>query len=273
MFEDLNINWEKVFQIGLEYGWLVIQAILIYVIGIRVIGWVTRLMAKGMEKREMEPSLRTFLKSLVRNILMVLLIVTILSTVGVEATSFIAIIGAAGLAIGLSLQGTLQNFAGGVVILMLKPFKIGDFIEASGTMGTVKSIQIFTTILTSPDNKRIIVPNGQLSNSQITNFSSEDTRRVDMVFGIGYSDNIPKAKEILKKILKDDPRVLEDPAPAVIVGNLGDSSVDFNVRPWVRKEDYWGVFGDITEKVKLTFDKEGISIPFPQRDVHLYQQK
>ncbi len=273
MFDDVNVNWEKVFQVGLEYGWLVVQAIIIYLIGIRVIGWVTRLMVKGMEKKEMELSLRTFLKSLVRNILMILLVVTILSTVGVEATSFIAIIGAAGLAIGLSLQGTLQNFAGGVVILMLKPFKVGDFIEASGTIGTVKSIQIFNTILTSPDNKRIIVPNGQLSNSQITNFSSEDNRRVDMVFGIGYSDDIPKAKGILEKILKDDARVLEEPAPVVAVSKLGDSSVDFNVRPWVKKEDYWAVFFDTTEKVKLTFDKEGVSIPFPQRDVHLYQKK
>jgi small conductance mechanosensitive channel len=193
--------------------------------------------------------------------------------VGIATTSFVAILGAAGLAIGLALQGSLANFAGGVLILLFKPFKVGDYIEAQGYSGTVNEIQIFNTILKSLDNKTIIIPNGNLSNDCITNYSTEPLRRVDFVFGIGYEDDIKKAKEVLLTIIKSDSRVLKEPEPFVSIGELGDSSVNFTVRVWCNKEAYWDVYFDMFEKVKLEFDKQGISIPFPQRDVHLYQTK
>ena len=185
-------------------------------------------------------------------------------------TSFIAVLGAAGLAVGLALQGSLQNFAGGVLILFFKPYKIGDFVDAAGYMGTVKEIQIFNTILKTPDNKTIIIPNGILSNASLTNFSTEPTRRVDMTFGIGYSDDILKAKSVLESLLKSDNRILNDPAYMIVVSELADSSVNLVVRAWCNSADYWGIYFSMQEKVKLEFDKQGISIPFPQRDVHVY---
>ena len=187
--------------------------------------------------------------------------------------SFVAIIGAAGLAVGLALQGTLQNFAGGVIILILRPFKVGDYIEGSGHAGTIKEIQIFNTVMLTPDNKKIIIPNGGLSNASITNYSAQPTRRVDMVFGIGYDDDIKKAKELLETIVTGDERVLKDPIHQIAVSELADSSVNFVVRPWVNAADYWDVYFDMHEKIKLEFDKAGISIPFPQRDVHIYNEK
>jgi small conductance mechanosensitive channel len=189
---------------------------------------------------------------------------------GVQMTSFIAILGAAGLAVGLALQGSLANFAGGVLLLLFKPFKVGDFIEAQGFSGSVNAIQVFNTVLKTPDNKTIIIPNGNLSNGAITNFTAEKNRRVDWTFGIGYSDDIKKAKEILVQLIKSDPRILDEPEAMVALSELGDSSVNFVVRAWVKLEDFWGVYFDIQEKVKLTFDEQGISIPFPQRDVHVY---
>jgi small conductance mechanosensitive channel len=252
--------------------WGIVKAILVIVIGLPVIRVLTGALSRFMNKRNIDASLKPFLLSLFKNILRVLLIVTALSMLGVEMTSFVAIIGAAGLAVGLALQGTLQNFAGGVIILLLRPFKTGDYIEGGGEAGTVKEIRIFNTILNTPDNVRVMVPNGKLSNDNIKNYSAENTRRVDMVFGIGYSDDIKKAKDLLEKIVTSDERVLKDPAPQIVVGELGDSSVNFNVRPWVKGPDYWDVYFDMHQKVKEEFDANGISIPFPQRDVHLIQE-
>ncbi|UII21102.1 mechanosensitive ion channel family protein [Fulvivirga ligni] len=258
---------------GVEVGLMIIKAALILFIGLQVVKFLSRTFAKFMDNRNVDASLKPFLKNLFHNLLLVLLILSVLATLGIEMTSFVAIIGAAGLAIGLALQGTLQNFAGGVIILTLKPFRVGDYIDGGGVAGTVKEIQIFQTILATPDNVRIVVPNGQLSNDSIKNYSANDTRRVDLVFGIGYDDDIKKAKEILENMVKNDARVLEDPAPSVTVASLGDSSVNFNVRPWVNRADYWAVYWDFQENVKLEFDANGISIPFPQRDVHIYNEK
>ncbi|QSE97003.1 mechanosensitive ion channel family protein [Fulvivirga lutea] len=260
-------------QYAIEYGVPLLKAIAILVIGIWIIKAIRRGVRNSLSKSNVDESLRPFLISLLYNSLLILLILTALSTLGVQMTSFVAIIGAAGLAIGLSLQGTLQNFAGGVILLTLRPFKVGDYIDGAGYSGTVQSIQIFQTLLLTPDNKKIVIPNGKLSNDGIVNYSAEDKRRVDMVFGIGYGDDIKKAKDILVRLCQEDERVLEEPAFRVDVSSLGDSSVNFNVRPWVQTSDYWNVFWDFQEKVKLTFDKEGISIPFPQRDVHIYNEK
>ena len=198
-------------------------------------------------------------------------LISVASMIGIETTSFIAILGAAGLAIGLALQGSLGNFAGGVLVLLFKPFKVGDFIDAQGVAGTVSEIQIFNTIIKTPDNKVIIVPNGAVYNGVITNFSKEATRRVDFVFGIGYGDDIKKAKEVIARLVDADERAMKDPAPTIVVSELADSSVNISCRVWVNASDYWGVFFDLTENVKLTFDAEGISIPFPQQDVHMHQ--
>jgi len=199
----------------------------------------------------------------------VALFISVAGMVGIEMTSFIAILGAAGLAVGLALQGTLQNFAGGVMILLFKPFKVGDVLEAQGYVGSVKEIQIFNTIMATPDNKIIIIPNGSLANSSMTNYSTMDTRRVDFSFGIGYDDDFDKAKEIIKGLIDADERILKDPAPFVRVGELADSSVNITTRVWVNAPEYWNVHFDMIENVKRSFDKEKISIPYPQMDVHL----
>lgn len=224
-----------------------------------------------MEKQNVNLSLRPFLKSMINVTLKVLLVISVMSMVGIQMTSFIAILGAAGLAVGMALSGTLQNFAGGVIILLLKPFKVGDFITAAGHSGVVHEIQIFNTILKTPDNKTIIIPNASISNSSMTNFSEEKTRRVDLVFGIGYNDDIDKAKSILWDIIKSDERVLKDPESMVAVSELADSSVNFTMRVWVNSENYWPYYFDIHETVKKAFDANGISIPFPQTDVHLHK--
>ncbi len=202
--------------------------------------------------------------------LKVLLVISVVSMLGVQMTSFIAMLGAAGLAVGLALQGSLANFAGGVLLLLFKPFKVGDFIEAQSFTGTVNAIQVFNTVLKTPDNKTIVIPNGNLSNGAITNFTAEKNRRVEWNFGIGYADDLKKAKEILTQLVKSDSRILNEPESLVAISELGDSSVNFVVRAWVKLEDYWSVNFDMKEKVKLTFDEQGISIPFPQRDVHVY---
>ena len=200
-----------------------------------------------------------------------MLVISVLGMLGIEMTSFVAILGAAGLAVGMALSGTLQNFAGGVMILIFKPFKNGDFIEAQGHTGTVSEIQIFNTILKTPDNKTIIIPNGGLSTSSMTNYSTEEKRRVDWTFGIGYGDKTDNAKEVLTQLMSEDNRILNDPAPFVAVSELADSSVNFAVRAWVKAEDYWGVYFDMNEKVYNTFDEKGLNIPYPQMDVHLHK--
>lgn len=257
----------------IPWGINIVMAILIYIVGKIVVGILMSLFGKLMSKSKYDDMLVDFLKSILNAILMLFVIVAALDRLGVDTTSLVAILGAAGLAIGLSLQGSLQNFAAGVMLLVFKPFKSGDFVEAGGTMGSVKSIGIFTTELTTPDNKQIIVPNGAIYSGNITNFSAKDTRRVDMVFGIGYDDDLLKAKQLLETMIKEDERILAEPAAQVAVSELGDSSVNFVVRPWVKSGDYWGVMFDFTEAVKLRFDQEGISIPFPQMDVHVHKQE
>lgn len=250
----------------------VLYALAILILGIWVSRRVRNLLNKVMAKKSVDPAVTSFVSSLIYYGLVAFVVVAALSEVGVATTSFVAILGAAGLAVGLALQGSLSNFASGVLILIFKPFRIGDFVEIAGTSGTVKKIQVFTTELATPDNKQVIVPNSQAMGGTITNYSAHDTRRVDMVFGISYQDDIDKASGILRSIVDDDERILKDPEVKIAVSALADSSVNFVVRPWVKKEDYWNVFFDVTEAVKKRFDAEGVSIPFPQRDVHLYHQ-
>ena len=258
-------------ELAMTYVPKLVLAIVVLIIGLWLIKRVLKLMNKAMERSSTEPTLAKFLGSLVSIGLKALLLISVASMIGIETTSFIAILGAAGLAIGLALQGTLANFAGGALVLLFRPYKVGDFVEAQGVSGTVTEIQIFNTVIKTGDNKRIIVPNGAISNGIITNYSTEPTRRVDFVFGIGYEDDVGKAKAVLARLVKEDSRSLADPAPVVVVSELADSSVNFTVRVWVNAADYWGVYFDLTEKVKLTFDQEGISIPFPQSDVHVHQ--
>jgi small conductance mechanosensitive channel len=269
--EQISGYMDNVVELAWEYGPQLLMAIVVLIIGMWIVNRVVRLTSKGMEKASVEPTLARFLGSLVSVGLKALLLISVASMIGIETTSFIAILGAAGLAIGLALQGSLGNFAGGVLVLLFKPFKVGDFIDAQGVAGTVSEIQIFNTIIKTPDNKVIIVPNGAVSNGVITNFSKEATRRVDFVFGIGYGDDIKKAKEVIARLVDADERAMKDPAPTIVVSELADSSVNISCRVWVNASDYWGVFFDLTENVKLTFDAEGISIPFPQQDVHMHQ--
>jgi small conductance mechanosensitive channel len=244
-------------------------AILALFIGLWVANMVAGGLSRRMEKSEVDPSLRPFMTSLVSTLLKVLVLVSVLGMVGIQMTSFIAILGAAGLAVGMALSGTLQNFAGGVMILIFKPFKVGDFIDAQGYTGTVNAIQIFNTILKTPDNKTVVIPNGGLSTSSMVNYSTEPTRRVDWTFGIAYGDDIDKAKEVLIVLLMSNEKVLKDPAPFVELGELADSSVNFTVRAWVNAADYWAVHFYMLEQVYRKFAEEGLNIPFPQMDVHL----
>ncbi|MDX8381527.1 MAG: mechanosensitive ion channel [Ghiorsea sp.] len=253
----------------IPWGINIAIAIAIFVIGRFVAGLIVNVVNKLLTKSGTDEMLVNFVCSIVRAVLMLFVVIAALNKLGVDTTSFIALIGAAGLAIGLSLQSTLQNFAAGVMLILFKPFKLGDFVEAGGSAGVVEKISIFTTIMKTGDNREIIVPNGAIYGGTITNNSARDTRRIDMVFGIGYDDDIKKAKDLLNEILAADERILKDPAPLVAVAELADSSVNFNVRPWVNSGDYWKVLYDVTEKVKITFDENNISIPYPQMDIHM----
>lgn len=269
--EMLEKHSQTVVELALTYGPQLILAIIVLFAGFWIIKRFVHLLDTSMTRKEVEPTLKSFLLSLTGVMLKALLLISVASMVGIETTSFIAVLGAAGLAIGLALQGSLSNFAGGVLLLLFKPYKVGDFIESQGHAGTVHSIQIFTTVLKTPDNKTIIIPNGPIANGSIINYSSEATRRVDMQFGISYGDDIDKTKAVLQRLVDADSRILKDPASAILCAELADSSVNFKVRAWVNAADYWGVYFDMHEAVKKTFDQEGISIPFPQRDVHLHQ--
>jgi len=264
----------KVYDLLVTYGMKFITAIVVLIVGLIVIKWITKALIRLMRKSNVNESLIPFLKSLTNIMLKLMLVISVMGMVGIQMTSFIAVLGAAGLAVGLALQGTLQNFAGGVMILLFKPYEVGHFIEAQGFMGTVKDIQIFTTVLSTPDNRKVIIPNSPLATGSITNFSAMPTRRIDFSFGIGYGDDIDKAKDILLKMAQKDDRVLkEENPPEVYVEALADSSVNLKLRTWVKSEDYWSLFFDITENVKKQYDAVGISIPFPQQDVHLYNHK
>lgn len=272
MFEDINMA-ELIETYVIPWAINIGLAIIIYIVGKIVVGILVSVFGKIMEKSKYDDMLVDFLKTIVRAVLMLFVIIASLNQLGVDTTSLVAILGAAGLAIGLSLQGSLQNFAAGVMLLVFRPFKKGDFVEAGGTAGVVQQITIFTTLMLTPDNKEIIVPNGAIYGGNIVNVSARDTRRVDMVVGIGYDSDLKKAKDILNEMVKADERILAEPAPTVAVSELADSSVNFVVRPWVNSADYWAVMFDFNEAVKLRFDAEGISIPYPQMDVHVHKQE
>lgn len=257
----------------IEYGPKVVLALITLFIGLFVINLFTKAIGKVMTKRNFDASLTPFLKTLISVALKIMLFISVVGMVGIEVTSFIAVLGAAGLAIGLALQGTLQNFAGGVIILLLRPFKVGDVIEAKGYLGTVKEIHIFYTLINSFDKKVIYLPNGSLANSDMTNLSQEEVRRTDWTFGIAYGDDSDKAKAVLAKLIEEDIRILKDPEPFIAMHSLGDSSVNFVVRAWTSAADLWPVHFDMNEKVYKTFAKEGLSIPFPQMDVHVHKEK
>ncbi len=244
-------------------------ACVIFYVGRWIVRRLTTVIHKIFIKRDVEASLATFLLSLVNISMTFILIIIVISFLGIDTTSFIAIFASAGLAVGMALSGTLQNFAGGVLVLLLKPYRVGDFIEAQGQTGTVKAITLFSTVLATPDNKNIILPNGGMSTGIINNYSKENIRRVDWIFGIAYGDDYDKAKATIASLLEADDRVMKDPAYFIALGALADSSVNITVRAWVASEDYWGVFFDMNEKVYKTFPKEGLNIPFPQMDVHL----
>ncbi len=262
---------EKIIEWGALYGMRIVGALAILIIGRLLIGLLVKIVRGLMERTGVEETLTRFVTTVVRISLLILMLVAALNTLGVQTTGVIAVIGAAGLAVGFALQGSLSNFASGVILIILRPIKVGELVEAGGALGIVKEIHIFNTIMVTLDNKRVIIPNSKITSDNIVNYSAEGILRVDMVFGIHYGDHIPKAKEILMSILREDSRVLDDPAPTVAVSELGDNSVNFVVRPYVRVEDYWDVYFDVTEKVKMTFDDQGVTIPYPQRDVHLYQ--
>ncbi|MEP4147567.1 MAG: mechanosensitive ion channel domain-containing protein [Halioglobus sp.] len=255
--------------IVIPWGIKILIAIAIFYIGRMVVGSIVKIAGKIMRSRDMDEILVKFLSSILRWVLLLFVVIAALSQLGIDTTSLVALLGAAGLAIGLSLQSSLSNFASGVMLIVFRPFTKGDFVEVAGTSGSVDNISIFTTTMTTPDNKEVIVPNGAVIGNNIINYSARPTRRVDMVFGIGYDDDIKKAKELLEQIVAADERVLAEPAPVVALGELADSSVNFLVRPWVNAADYWGVMWDTTEAVKLKFDEAGISIPYPQMDVHV----
>lgn len=259
-------------ELIMAYGPKLILAILTLVIGFWVIKRISKVLNNTMEKRNVDASLRPFLISITNVLLKIMLLISVMTMVGIAMTSFVAIIGAAGLAVGLALSGTLQNFAGGVMLLIFKPFKVGDFIEAEGHAGVVQSVQIFHTILETPDGRTIILPNAPVSNGSIVNKSTRPERRCDVSIGIGYGDDIDKARAVIEALIQSDARILKDPEHAILVSELGDSSVNFAVRMWVKSADYWGVFFEMQEKIKKAFDKEGVSIPFPQRDVHIINE-
>ncbi|MCK5638716.1 MAG: mechanosensitive ion channel [Flavobacteriaceae bacterium] len=269
----MNLNINEIFQYlsnaVIEYGPKLLGAILVWIIGSIIIKKLINVFGKTLDKRDTDESLKPFLKSIISILLKVLLVISVLSMLGVAMTSFIAILGAAGLAVGMALSGTLQNFAGGVIILLFKPFKVGDFIDAQGYKGTVKEIQIFNTILTDLDNKTIIIPNGGLSTNSMVNYSTEPTRRVDISVGIAYGESVEKSREVLNELGKNDKRVLNDPAPFIGVTEMADSSINLTFRIWVNAADYWGVYFDMNENVYNAFNQAGIQIPFPQVDVHL----
>lgn len=251
------------------YGLKLIGAVVVWIIGRWVIKLLLKAFSKVMDKSKTDASLKPFLKSLIGALLKVMLVISVLGMLGIEMTSFIAILGAAGLAVGMALSGTLQNFAGGVMILIFKPYKVGDLIETQGHLGVVKDIQIFVTTLLSPESKTLIIPNGPISNSDVTNYTTEGLIRVDLTFGISYEANIKDAKDELMKVMMEHPLVLKDPAPFVGVSELGDSSVNLAVRPHSKPEDYWTVYFDVYESGKNALDSANISIPFPQMDVHM----
>lgn len=258
----------KGIELGVEAGKSIIVALLIYIVGKTLISLINRMLSGMMERRKVDPTIQSFLTSLVNIVLLVLLIISVVSALGVNTTSFAALLASAGVAVGMALSGNLQNLAGGIVILLFRPFKVGDYIEAQGLGGTVTEIQIFHTILTSPDNKKIFLPNGSLSSGNITNFSRESLRRVDFTISVEYGEDVQRVRQALLDIIKADTRIMQEPAPFIALGALAESSVDITVRVWVKSADYWDVFFQTNETVYTQFNKLGISFPYPQLTVH-----
>jgi small conductance mechanosensitive channel len=256
-------------DILIHYGLKIIAAVAIFLIGRWVARLISRLFERLLLRSSVDKTLATFIRNLSYYLILVFVIIAAVDKLGVKTTSLVAVLGAAGLAVGLALQGALSNFAAGVLLVLFKPFRVGDFVEAAGTMGSVREISIFHTVLSHPDNRRIILPNSQVTGAKIVNFTAIDKRRVDMVFGISYGDDPGKAKDILLKLVRSDSRILKDPEPVVAVNELADSSVNLICRPWTTPDDYWGVYFDTMEKGKAELERAGITIPFPQRDVHM----
>ena len=269
--DDVAVYVDQLKEMVVVYGFNLIMAILILVVGWWLVGRFVEIIGKVMEKREVDESLQPFLKSIMGILLKVVLLLSVVSILGVPTASFLAVLGSAGLAIGLALQGSLSNFAGGVLILTVKPFRKGDYIQAMGVSGTVHLIHLLNTVLKTPDNQTIYMPNGQLAGATITNFSEEPTRRLVINFGIGYKDDIQKAKSIIQQEVEADARVLKEPAPSIVVSALGDNAVNIAMRVWTSTSEYWDVNFSLHEKVKNHFDRENITIPYPQRDLHIYQ--
>lgn len=271
--ENFSIGSEEIMGFVMEFGPKLLAAIATLVIGLWIVKMIVKASVKMLNRSSVDEALVAFLKSLISILLKVLVYITALGMLGVQMTSFIAILGAAGLAIGLALQGSLSNFAGGVLILFFKPFQSGDFIERGSESGTVEKIDILHTTLRTPNNQVVVIPNGQLANSPVTNYSKKETRRAVFPVGIGYGADVKEAREVILRVLNEDERTLPDPAPMVVLTNLGDSALDLSVRSWTTTEDYWAYFWDNLEKIKEELDKADIEIPFPQRDVHLHQQE
>jgi len=265
---DINKYSDMAILYSTEYGLKILSAILIFVIGKWLVNKITKFTKKMMQKAKIDQTLVEFSESLIYFVLLLMVILASLNSLGINTTSFVAVFGAASLAIGLALQSSLANVGAAVLIILFRPFKVGDFIEAGGASGTVEDVNLFSTIISPVDNRTIVVPNAAIIGGNITNYSNKPTRRVDHVFGIGYNDDLKLAKETLMQIMLEDTRILQDPAPFVAVSELADSSVNFTTRAWVNSADYWGVHFEMLEKVKLTFDEKGISIPYPQMDIH-----
>ena len=268
----MDFNMESLVPMLTDWGLKLIIALVIFIIGKWIAKRITNVCKKLLSGADVDPTLVNFLANIVYAILLAAVILAALDTLGIPVTSLLAVVGAAGLAVGLALKDSLGNFAAGVMLVLFRPFKQGDFVEVAGTAGTVTEVKIFNTVLTTPDNKQIIIPNGQVGGDTITNYSANDQRRVDLVFGVGYDDDLKVARGVLEKLCAEHPLVLDDPATAIMVMNLGDSSVDFAVRPWAKTADYWKVYTDLLEQGKIALEEAGCSIPYPQRDVHLHQQ-
>ena len=268
---QLDIVIQKLIDSGISAGKHIIAAVVIFIVGRFLIKLINRLVASILQRRHIEISVQTFLSSLVNIILTILLIITVIGALGVNTTSFAALIASAGVAIGMALSGNLQNFAGGLIILLFKPYRVGDFIDVCGVQGTVSAVQIFHTILLTPDNKAVYLPNGSTSSSTITNYSRENKRRIEWTFGIDYGEDVNRARTAILSVITADARILPDPAPFVAVGGLSDSSVDIIVRVWVPTEEYWNVYFDMHQRVYETFNEQKINFPYPQQTVHLVQ--
>ena len=271
-FLDMNHLGPRIVDMLFQYGPKIIAAVVIFILGRIVARLICNAVRRVLKRSKVDDLLVSFVGSLTYMGVLAFVIIAALNQLGIQTTSFVAILGAAGLAIGLALQGSLSNFAAGVLMIIFRPFKNGDYIEGAGVAGLVEQIQIFTTELRTPDNKLVIIPNANLMSGNIVNYSANKTRRIDMVFGIGYDDDIRKAKTILQEIIATEPRILKEPAPVIAVSELGDSSVNFVVRPWAATKDYWDLYFHLTETVKIRFDEEGITIPYPQRDVHIFTE-